>query len=490
MRILVLLALVALAILGARPALAASFIDELVPNEQGFEGAVEVVDAVVDGEYGVVTVRVPYLNMEGQSAAGLARMIVHQSAIASGAPLPAFCHVHYEKDADGAKFWADRGWAVFTSHYDEAHPIDVSTGHSYNQTLATLQWVRRLPFIDRTRLHIDGGSQGGYMALAMASEIFPVAATTADCPVVNWAYNFAYFEANRAISGAPNPDPKACPLPIMAGVLFLGDMTYTHFGDDLSDETWYHVSPLSYLDRISGPVLVTAATGDMLVPHEQFTRRYPRPVDPERFPEGYTRDFDAVTACAPARKTIEEALPADRLAIQVVPLPEEAQEISIANLTGDEPMPDSPPYLDRPWSKDHQWTLLLIDEGPAAPQAGHFTHRWDTLPLAFTDHYRTAPPSPDILNPGKLDRLMQRYAGELEDRARLKSGAPAMRRNFAALDRLDVLTGLLDYAELGADHAARLTELYAAGRRTPFGPELDLAALRALRQELIEALHP
>ena len=167
----------------------------LVSSESGFDGAVRVVRETVERGLLIVTVEVPYLDVHGKPKLGQARLMVRTRDAAAGKPIPPLCHVHYEKDIDGAKFWADRGWAVFTSHYDEAHPIDVSTGHSYNQTLATLQWVRRLPFIDRTRLHIDGGSQGGYMALAMSADCFPVSATTADCPVVNWAYNLTYFEA-------------------------------------------------------------------------------------------------------------------------------------------------------------------------------------------------------------------------------------------------------------------------------------------------------
>jgi len=175
---------------------AEAFVKGLVQNEEGFEGAVRVVEEAGDKNFGYVTVEIPYLDVHGIKKMGQGRLFLRKQEIASGKPIPIFCHVHYEKGVDGAKSWCKKGWAVATARYGkegDGYPIDVSVGDGYNLARAVIEWALRLPFIDRTHLHIDGGSQGGYMALAMSADFFPVAATTADFPVVNWAFNLNYF---------------------------------------------------------------------------------------------------------------------------------------------------------------------------------------------------------------------------------------------------------------------------------------------------------
>lgn len=460
----------------------APFLDGLIPNEQGFEGAVTVVETDYTWRLGVVTVRVPYIGIEGDAKTGLARLVVHRRAVASGKPIPAFCHVHYEKSVDGAKTWCERGWAVFTAHYTDEKgesPIDCSVGNGNNLARAIIQWARRLPFIDRTRLHIDGGSQGGYMALAMSADMFPVTATTADVPVVNWAYNLSYFEANKGPMRYPAKMEES-PLPVLASVTMLADWSYRYFSNDLSDDAWYYVSPISYVDRITNPVLVTSATGDMLVPIEQMTRRHVRAFDPARFPEGYRRDFDTLTLCDKARVTFEEVLPLDRVAIRVLPLQKNSFEVTLEMIKDGKKKPrPGPEKEDKPWSPDHQWSLLYLDEGGPAPQAGHTTFEWNLSPDSFTEHYQQTPPSPEILNAAKLEHLLRRYTGELANTPMLRTGKPANRLNYPAVEQRDVITGLLDYADLGPEHAARLETLYRDCPVKPFGESLSIDALRS-----------
>lgn len=465
----------------------APFVNGLVSSEHGFEGAVTVVDTDHDGDLGVVTVRVPYLGIEGDAKTGLARLVVHRRVVAAGDPIPAFCHVHYEKDVGGARKWCDRGWAVFTAHYTDEKgesPIDCSVGNGNNLARAIIQWARRLPFIDRTRLHIDGGSQGGYMALAMSADMFPVTSTTSDVPVVNWAYNLGYFEANKGPMRYPATGAES-PLPILASVTMLADWSYRYFPSDLSDDAWYYVSPISYLDRIANPVLVTCATGDMLVPIEQMTRRHARPFDPARLPEGYRRDFDALTPCAKARVTFEELLPPEAVFLHVAPTQEDSFEITFEMIQNRKKKPKpGPKNEDKPWSRNHQWSLLYLDEGGPAPQAGHTTFEWDMSPDSFTDHYRDAPPTPDILNAAKLEHLMRRYTRTPANPPMLHSGKPANRLNYAEIEQRDVLVGLLDYASLGAEHTARLEALYLECPLKPFGDTLTVEALGAALIEL------
>jgi len=216
------------------------------------------------------------------------------------------------------------------------------------------------------------------------------------------------------------------------------------------------------------------------VPMEQMTRDIRHPFNPERFPEGYQRDFDTLTLNTKARKRFEELLPEGQVFIHYEPLQENSYEFTWERFQDPEKRPaEGPKELDRTWSKDHQWSLFYMDEGPPLPEAPHTSYFWNTDMSSFVDHYRDAAPSPDLLNAAKLDRLMQRYRLQLKDLPMLKEGRPANRLNFAALERRDVLQGLVDFAALGPAHATELAETYNALDAKPFGDTLDIGALEA-----------
>ncbi|HOV72408.1 MAG TPA: hypothetical protein PK967_00430 [Candidatus Hydrogenedentes bacterium] len=468
---------------------ARGFVQGTVAGETGHEGAVRVVGETEEGGVGVLTVEIPYLDVRGKTKLGMGRLMVRAQELRSGRPIPVFCHVHYEKDIGGARKWCERGWAVATAHYDKEHPIDVSVGDGYNLAHALIQWVRRLPIIDPARLHIDGGSQGGYMALAMSADFFPVTSATADCPVVNWAYNLNYFEANRAVSRYPQQDIKDSPLPVVCAVTMLADWAYGVFGNDLGADTWYRLSPIAWVDRIANPVLIMCATGDMLVPMEQMMREGVHKWDKSLFPEGYQRDFDALTRCEKARKRFVECIPADQLDVRVMPLQKNSFEITLDMFTDAKKKPGrKPKNADRPWSPNRQWTICCLDEGPPAPQASHTRYEWATSPDSFVAAHQKSNLAPALLNGPKLEHLLRRYMGQLQDPPLLADGSPANRLNFAPLERLDVLTGLLTFAETNHACMERLAALYDASSLKPFGETIALDALRRLAQEARAAL--
>ncbi len=459
-----------------------AFAKGAVPGESGFDGAVTVVSEKEDGGCGVVTVRVPYLGVQGDAKTGLARVVFSRDAVKPGVKKPAFCHVHYEKDVGGAKHWAEKGWVVFTAAYtgaDGESPIDAAVGNGNNLARAVIEWARRVPFVDRSRLHIDGGSQGGYMALEMSAEMFPVTSTTADVPVVNWDYNLNYIMKNGALAGYPDkPAVIAGPMPVLGSVAELADMSFKYFTKDFADETWYRLSPLSCTDRITNPVLVACATGDMLVPMEAMTRTTLRPVDPEKFPAGYTRDFDALTLNEHARRVFEDVLPKDQVFIHVQPKQEGSYVITGEMVLDPKKQPkDKPKDLDRPFSKDKQWSLFYMDEGGALPSAGHTSWCWNTGSDKFVRYFRDQKPAVSILNAAKLKRIMERHAGQLSDLPMLNDGRPANRLNYAAAEKRDVETALRDYAAFGPEYAENLKTLYAACPVKPFGETLPESVL-------------
>lgn len=466
----------------------ATWLAEAIPVETGFDGAVTVAETVEEGAYGYATVNLPYRDVRGAKKMGQGRLVVRRTDIAHGGKIPAFCHVHYEKDVGGAKQWCEQGWAVATAHYGApaqgGYALELATGDSYNLAKALIQWVRRLPFIDRGHLHIDGGSAGGYMALAMGAEYFPVTSITADAPVVNWAYNLNYFEKNKAISQVPGGDFKKSPVPVMAMVTMLTDWSYGVFGNDLASPTYYVVSPIAYLNRITCPTMVLASTGDMLVPLEQMTSKYVQPIDGRLFPEGYVRDFDMLAPSEATRHRFDELLAEDSYEWFVMERPEGLHEISLKNALMEEKRPGPSQSMERPWSRERQWSLVVLNEGPPLPHSDHTRYVWGTSCKEFVAAHREGVVSVALLTAPKLEHLLQRYAGKLSAVPTLADGTPCNRLNFAPQERLDVVTGLLDFADWSAEHRARLEALYAEATTKPFGEHLDLDDLRAERDRL------
>lgn len=458
----------------------------LLSDEAGIEGGITVIEAKNEGRYAIVRVTLPFLNIYGEPRIGQARMVVKRTNVRTNEKIPGFCHVHYELSINDAQKWADEGWAVFSAVYNDQAPIGVSVGDGYNQARALIQWARRCPFVDSARLHLDGGSQGGYMVLAMSAAMFPVVSATADVPVVNWAYNLNYFESNRPLT-AGYATPFESPMPILASVTPLADMCYEHFPQDLTHDTWYQISPISYLDEITNPVLVTCITGDMLVPIEQIYRHSFSPDDWALFPAGYIRDFDKLAPTEKTRITLIEALPEAKRALHRVPRQEHSYLISKEMRLKKEDHPKKKPDpLNRPWDPAYQWNICILDEGPPVPWADHSTWAWNTHPKRFVDFYRQKPPSSTLLTVSKLEHLLKRYVGSQTEYPLLKDGTSINRLNFATLEKIDVLSALISYAKTSEVHKTNLDTLYALSSIKPFGTEVNLDHLRTIQQQLLK----
>jgi hypothetical protein len=467
---------------------ALAFVQVTVKSESGFEGAVTVAEEETDGDIRVVTVNVPYLDVRGKPKQGQARIFVRRDDLESGKPRPAIFSAYYELDMGRVRKWCKQGWVLATPHYGQ-YARETSIGDGFNLDHAIVEWVRRLPFVDRTRLHVDGNSQGAYVALALAADFLPVEAVTADAPIINWDYSLCYLQTNKAAAEFGQSDYEKSPLPFLCPVIPLADQAYGIFGSNLTSDTYYDLSPLSYLGRIASPVLVTWSTADMLVPLEQATRTRLGKFDRTRFPAKYVRDFNSLTKCDKARKVFDEAVPADRIHWEVLPLPENTYEFVMAMATKGQKQPaKKPAYRDLPWSSTHQWSFCLLDEGGPAPLAGHRRCIWSAFPDSFVAAHKQKPLCLALLNQAKLDYLLQRYMHQVDHAPKLADGNNANRLNYDLLEKRDVLAGLLDYASVGNAYARNLIALYGSASRRPFGTALDIASLQKQKDFLDQKL--
>ena len=459
---------------------------QIIVSESFSNGGVKVENIKTINGLKCVTVTIPYLGMNAEKIEGQANFYCKPELLKSKNKIPVYCGVHYESLQKTIKKYCDLGFAVVAPCFDKI-PIQFPLGNSYNFNKAMIQWTRRLPFVDRTKMVFGGISGGGYMTLAMGSEFFPVAALISDLPCVNWDYACNYLLANQKSSGCLLPPDKPRPLPVLALIAPGVNHAKVMFGNDLSSDAWYILSPISYVNRITAPVMVTAATGDMLCTIDMFTPEKFFTLERKLFPKDYVRDFKKLTSNPKAQKTLVESISEKKLAIHIIPLPKKIHQFTPGDkkILDDETY-DLPPQkeIDRPWSKEKQWNLVILNEGAPLPYIGHTRYYWNTNPRSFVSHYKIQKPQVEQLNSPKFQRLMERYSGKLSDVPILATGKPANRLNYKKLEQLDVLTGLLDFAQIGPKYAKKIKDLYRASTLKPFGKTLDFKKLKKLQCEI------
>ena len=466
------------------------------PTVQSRLFRIESVEAVnaANGEIGQATLGFTYLDVHGEPREASARLWVQREQLAQGVLTPLLFYAHYELPPDLAIPLCEKGWSVLTPHA----VTELFAVNSDNLNLALLEWGRRLPFVDRTHLVIEGGSAGGYMTLAMASEIFPVAAAVPMVPLVNMSYNLAYFVENCdvALGGVARSAEieeiaSKAPIPVLAALARGASLITSVYGEDLGSPSYLYLSPVHYTVRITCPVVLCASTADMLVPMQQISSVHAIAPDPNAFPEGFRMELAPLAKAPGSAVPFLDVLPKEQRAVFVKRIPDGTPVLGpMAALVGDDKKPPGKP-IDVPFDNEKQWSVVILDEGPPSPKGGHYKFYYSYNADSFKAHCRSAPLSLGQLTAPKLRRLAERFTGKLPELPVLKpqgdalAAVPVNRLNAPLLEQLDVLTGLLDYADQGPDFEARLAELYLGlpEDMRPWGSSINKSELRdAVRQ--------
>ena len=445
---------------------------------------------------GEAVLRFVYLDIQGKPKEAQARLLLRRDMVESAQKIPLAFFAHYELLQPDCVPVCEKGWAVLTPHSN----AELFMGNSDNLNLALLEWARRLPFVDRAHLLIEGASAGGYMTLTMASELFPVAAAVVDVPAVNLCYNIAYLAKNErlglgAVTSTGDPlDFKDAPIPIFGAFTGGIPLATELYGDDFSSPAYRNLSPIRHLDRITCPVSLAASTADVLAPMPQISQRHFVPPDAGTFPEGFEMRLDALVSVPEMRRPLLDVLPEEKRTLYVHKISENTPDLDpMAVLTVTEGEAPGQPF-DRPYDERKQWSIVILDEGPPTPRSAHYRYHYKHTTDSFKAHYQKAPLSREQLTLVKLQRLMERFTDKLSDLPVLRSddgtGKPAHRLNFASLEQLDVVTGLLDYADQGPEFERRLQGLYEQLQEElkPWGPALEMSHLRNLARELRAAV--
>lgn len=435
-----------------------AWVGALIPAEGGRDSLRYVAAEAIHG--GVeVTCELTHPDIRGKPTTGQVKLFLPDSLRDNpDGKLPLIHAAGYELDRPGGEALLAAGVVLSTPHADPDNPLI----RGENLDVAILHRVRTLPFVDDARVRIIGGSAGGYMTLMLAAETFPLNCCVPDVPPVNTAYNMAYLAHNKAVAEAQPEGQDHQNMPILAAVCMLVDPAGAIYGTGHDADAWLMASPITRLDEVTCPTLITCSTADILVPINQMGAELARPHDPARFPAGFEICVDRLVAGEKARLTFLETVPADKVAVFHVAVPETAPPIGWDGLPG----PGESTTLPMPFSKSKLFSLVVLEEGPVEPQCGHQKRIVDTRKDEFLRHYAEAPIAPGQLTLQKLQRLMLRYLHEEAHPATVQppdAPAPFManRMDFAELERADVLRGLRTFAS-DPGCAQRLVELYAA----------------------------
>ncbi len=406
------------------------------------------------GPAGQVTCEFLYRGVDGTPTRGGARVFLPPVALTDpAARVPLVYAAGYELDAGGAGQWLARGMAVATPH---AEPLNPAV-RGPNLDTALLHALRAAPFVDNGRVLIQGGSAGGYMTLMLAAETFPLVCALPDVPPVSWAYEAAYFLANRELARAPGANGQTA-MPVLTAVIPLAEQTLPILGEDYTSDPWLYASPLWHLETITAPLQVTLSTADMLVPIDQAFPDLAQAPAPGLFPPEFTMAVDTLIERPEARRTLAEALPADRYELFRVTPPE-----GVGRVAPTAPQPVEWKPLDLPFSREKQWSIVVIDEGGPEPDVGHLKLSINPNRVPYIEWALQQGVRPEQLTETKLGRLMMRLQGnEYLPTAITPATGPAfsvVRLDFPAAERADVLAGLRAFA---ADDACalRLAEVY------------------------------
>lgn len=424
-----------------------------------------------------------FFDPAGKRQTARGKFILPQDLLGEGGPpdtrrVPLLHGAGYEVPDPGAAAFLKRGFALVTPTTTELNPMS----RTANLDVTLLHIARSLPFVDDARVMITGGSAGGYTTLMMAAETFPLAAAVPIAPPLNWGYNAKYFLHNNDLVQGPDGKPQNSPAPGLAGVCrLLIPQCFTYYPEDTDDPAWFNNSPIAHADTITAPVLMIFSTGDILVPIYQVGRELVRPHDAAMFPSGYEIDPERLADGPQNREELLTVLGEEQYALTVVPVdPAWPTMLEPGAKKNAKKQPEGVPVWTVPFRGDKQWDIVVIDEGPVHPAAGHFQH----LMLPNYDAYLTAKLAagiaPEQLTARKLERLMSRYAS-IEW---LESGMRHL--DTPEAERADVVRGLRTYVGQGDAHAKRFAELYAAlphGQQA-FGPADRFDSAQAIRSAL------
>ncbi len=321
------------------------------------------------GDRRVTEYRRPLTDADGPPAAypGARIQYIRPAAATPDALLPTVVSVHYECPEWLVARLLARNWAVVT-------PRDVPAEGLADIVGPDLEWNRRmvtevfgLPGVDPERVVLIGASAGGYQALRVGPDAPGPAGILNFAGAVNVVYNILFWEKNLDRDVAP-PGPT----PSFRQMLEAFDATRQRLresgGGHVDAPANRALLPFDHLARLRCPCLHVYSTADRLVPIYEVDSNA-TPPGPE-WPRGLIWRMEDVVETPACRGSLLGAVPADTIE-RLVPslidtgakrvLPEAVRERVDGGLL----------VVEVPFSRTARHTVVIVDEGPIHPAAGH-----------------------------------------------------------------------------------------------------------------------
>jgi hypothetical protein len=399
---------------------------------------------------GWVNAELSYPGLDGKAMLGQARIFLppvlreHPER-----PVPVVHVAGYEAGDPGAVALLAQGYAVSTPHGSPLNPL----GRGIHLDQAILHAMRAQAWSDPLRVSIQGGSAGGWMTLMLAADAFPLVWAMPDVPPVHWGYNAAYIGENQQHAIAA-PGTTQARLPVLAVVGGIVDQSRALYGVPFESPGYLAASPLAHLETITVPTQVVFSSADMLVPVDQVSPTLVQPFDASKFPNGFWMAMTERFNGPGGKRTLLEALPPQRY--QFFKLSSGASPVRAGT-----PLP-----LQLPFSRERDWSIVLIDEGAPEPTVGHFKYLWALDREPFRKWAESRGVTAAQLTPAKLRRLMLRYQGKPWRKVPVRPGDQGAEvagnvLDFRTDEQVDVQVGLTAFAKDDA-RALHLARLYAA----------------------------
>ncbi|MDR0331838.1 MAG: prolyl oligopeptidase family serine peptidase [Dysgonamonadaceae bacterium] len=164
-------------------------------------------------------------------------------------------------------FYVSRGYIVFTP--DILYTVGRPGNDAYNSVVSGAQMLAKKPWVDETKMGIQGQSWGGYQVAYLITRTDMFAAAGSGAPVSNMtsAYGQIRWESGRSRQ-------------------FQYEQTQSRIGATMSDSLDLYIenSPVFFVDRVNTPLLIMHNDNDGAVPWYQgielfvSLRRFNKPV--------------------------------------------------------------------------------------------------------------------------------------------------------------------------------------------------------------------
>lgn len=337
-------------------------------------------------------------------------------------PVPIVYIPHYEMKDDALELrtYLNEGWAVASPTAFENTANGLLTDDDLVFNNAVLYALRRMEEFDPERLVLVGGSAGGYCSMMLAGLQMGICANIAQAPIENLYFNFyKHFNAADELNGGAmgkillkgltklskgSDEEKAqalielmmeLPLPFVGMVSGMFKPIQDNFPDKEDYDRWAALSPIGLADCYSNPFIVYHCTSDLLVPIDQTTRKYTYEKNSDTMPEGFSTRLDAGYPGI-LGKALDELLDPSLTCVQSI-----------------KPIPVGESAAT-PYDKGKPFNIVVSDDGPVESYSSHNNGdpagAVDMIPF-LKDKIGQGLSSTEMLRPGKLRLLLERYAG-------------------------------------------------------------------------------